>query len=176
MRRELIFLTATTLTACAYQQVPPDGLPEGVPSTTPATTYEEAQRQVEQDLEALASLELFEVGDMVVTHDMMPGVCYGPCDDDAEREQAFVDQAARLHALVATAEDLSGQANDLEVEDALDALDALQIVTVGELILTEPETSGNCYGPCPDEQEVAEAANAEREDRIGELASRTAGL
>lgn len=173
MRRELIFLTATTLTACAgYQQVPP----EGVPETTSATTYEDARLQVEQDLEALASLELFEVGDMVVTADMMPGTCYGPCADDRQREQAYVDQAARLHGLVATAEDLSGAENNEDVSEALEALDALDIVVVGELIVTEPQSTGNCYGPCPDEQEEAEEVNADREDLICELASRTAGL
>ncbi len=72
---------------------------------TPQMGYIHAQAQMDADLDALADLEIFEVSEMVITSDMMPGICYGPCPDDDERKQRFIDQAQRLHDLVELADD-----------------------------------------------------------------------
>ena len=174
MKRELILLSALASVGCAtgYGPGPTNNLDltEGA-----AQTYDEARIQVSEDLEVLGSLELFEVGEMVVTSDMMPGICYGPCDDDDDREDAYVEQAARLHGLVAAAVDTDGiQSGD--VDASLDELHALEIIQVGELLVAEPEMAGNCYGPCPEDIEAAEELTDERAERICELAERTRGL
>ena len=172
MKRELFILSAVASVGCANYA--PDGdntdLTEGS-----AQTYDEAQLQVSEDLEILASLELFEVGAMVVTSEMMPGICYGPCDDDDDREEAYIEQAARLHGLVAAAADTEGIRTG-DVDQSLDELHALEIVQVGDLMVAEPEMVGNCYGPCPDEIEAAEELTDERAERICELAELTRGL
>jgi len=152
---------------------------------TPQMGYIHAQAQMNADLDALADLEIFEVSEMVITSDMMPGICYGPCSDDDERKQRFIDQAQRLHDLVELADDDldtlgSGPEDAGEpeiIEDSLDAIDALDILVVGDFLEEEAESSPYCYNlPCPEEIERVEALNEARAQSLWHLADRSADL
>lgn len=48
------------------------------------------------------------------------------------------------------------QASEQDVQDSLARLDALDVLTVGQLIVDAPSGSHNCYGPCEDD-DVAQA-------------------
>jgi hypothetical protein len=99
-----------------------------------------ARQLVEDDLAVLRSLELFDTDGLIVTDAMRPELC-GDAGCEEARIERFVGQATRLHALTATAVEVSGDlllqcsvyvSDPFErTEVALDALAGLQIVHVG---------------------------------------------
>ncbi len=133
--------------------------------------------QVAADLEALRSLELFEVGRLVIADADVPGACYGECPDEERRREVFAHQAERLHALTALAQDLRTDEPSGAVEDDLAALNALEIVSLGDFITKEAEPSPYCYNlPCPEEQARVDAENAENAAKVAALRDAARGL
>lgn len=169
MKREAA-LTAALLTGCA------------VPTETPDLAYAEAREQVARDLEALASLQMFEVGALVLEKGM-PGNCYTPCEDEDERVADYLEQARRLHDLVDLADDdldelgpCYTRASDI-VDESLQALSELEILHIGALLQEEAEPDPMCYNlPCPDDVARAEEVNEERALRIWHLSERSSQL
>lgn len=184
-----LFVVAGVLAGCGHVETGDDIQPleaEVVPLDEHAgqLTYEEAREQVEADLQALEDLEIFEVQGMFVSHEMMPGSCYGPCADDDERRAKYVEQAARLHALreIADESDPSfpcyiAPDEPSVIEDNLDAIEGLDIVTVGEFLSVEAQPEPNCYNlPCPGEEEAARQATFDRANRLWQIAEKSKEL
>lgn len=151
-------------------------------TTTPAVERSLPARQVDrqalyrsiaQSLDRLRSLELFDVGGVVMNLPDNARSCYGvPCPGDSAGQTAFdqelVRQERRLTSFVSVAERCnSGHCYVFTPEtasEAIDALNALQIVTVNALVTTEPKSNPNCYNlPCPQDVEAARAENRRRE-------------
>jgi hypothetical protein len=133
--------------------------------------------KIDANLERLAALEIFEVGQLIVDIPEEAYNCYGPCpgfenaeaDAIAESAQHLADLAdlAECAAAWATSED----ACDATTIDAnLKALDALGIVEVGQLLVAEPVVTGNCYAiPCQPEIAAAEALTCERAGMLANI-------
>lgn len=83
-------------------------------------------------------------------------------------EAELARQAKRLAAFAEQAQECnSGNCYLFQPESgkqALDALNALEIVAVTSLVTTEPVNNPSCYNlPCPGDVEAAKAANKRRE-------------
>lgn len=184
MRPVPLLVVASLTAVIAGCGAPPTGLEALVQSgeLDAAEAYELARTQVAEDLAALAALELFEVGTLVTEESMLPGMCYGPCPDDDARIAAYLAQADRLHALrdIAQHPDASYvcYADPMTVvEDSLQAIADLEVITVGAMIEVEPETQPHCYNlPCAEDLEAAEQANDERATQIWQIAERAGSL
>lgn len=144
------------------------------PATTPTSTERQALDQsIEQSLGRLRELELFSVDRLVLKLPDNARDCYGvPCPGDAAGQAAYDQelrrQATRLASLVDTAQACnSGHCylfSPTTGEEAVAALNALEIVHVGALVVTEPKNDPSCYNlPCPAEVERAKAENRRRE-------------
>lgn len=69
--------------------------------------------------------------------------------------------------------DIDPQSAVAKVDENLARLQALEVVSVGNLVLDVPEEAMNCYGPCPgweDEIAAARAASAVRLDHMVQVA------
>jgi len=140
----------------------------------------------DEHLARLEGLELFEVGELLVGMPQMATNCYGPCpewlemdaDEQAAEIQALRDlQEARLAALVAIAEDVREDweyrtpADPALAEQHLNAIRALRIVEVGDLVVTAAENNPYCYNlPCADDVARADEANALRAEELAAIA------
>jgi hypothetical protein len=121
----------------------------------------------------LRALQIFEVGDVIV-HAPQSGNCYGfPCSADvaaakakaAERLDAFTNKAVTAAALPPAQGVTSVQANAM-----LDELRALDVVTIGDLLVASPKNNPNCYNvPCPEDREAAAATNAVRAGKLANI-------
>lgn len=155
----------------------------GAPPALSPEASKALEMAIEKDLDALRELNVIDVGSLVMRLPEEAMRCYGfPCTDeekplfDAERQE----QAERLHTFVADAiPAVKGAALDVSPSDAdvnasLESLRALEIVTVGSLIVTHPANRPECYNlPCPADIEAAEAENAARRSRVVALATAT---
>jgi hypothetical protein len=119
--------------------------------------------QIDLNLARLEALEIFEVGELIVDVPAEAYNCYGPCPGFENAEADAIELSAqRLADFADLAENAAAQpTSDLVCDDAtndanLDALDALGIVQVGDLMVFEPKSSANCYNlPC--NEDIAEA-------------------
>ena len=167
MNKHMMAMTGL-LAACAAHSIEPEA------------AYEQAQRSVSEDLAALDALQLVEVRGLVVDQ---PCSIYVACPDDEQRMARYVEQAERLHALVDLAEDDVDElgpcyttASDI-VERSVAAIEALQIVDLGELLLEEAAPEPNCYNlPCADELARVDEINERRALILYHLAERAQGL
>jgi hypothetical protein len=171
------------LSGCSGPASGPMADPAGAPQALSPEASKALEAAIEQDLAALRALDVVEVGRLVMRLPEEAMRCYGlPCTDedkplfDAERQE----QAERLHAFVADAipavksADLAAAPSDAEVDASLASLRALEIVTVGALIVTHPENKKECYNlACPADVEAANAENAARRSRVVALATAT---
>lgn len=138
--------------------------------TMPATG--ELTSEVQADLEQLAALEVFEVGSLLARYPDGALNCYGVCPEFEEAvAQGNAQAAERLAALVervssaitanaAVEPDACEQAT---IDANLEALRALEIVDVGQLIAVIPQNNPACYNlPCPEDTEAATQQTCER--------------
>lgn len=179
MRTPLLLLAAG---ACAHpgeSQLTPE--PDPTPAaadTSEGTLIDQARAlddRVAEAREALAALELFEVGELVGGNADQAFSCYGECPDAAEQVAAYEARTEALEELVTRAEQTAAEAEDCaieEVEEHLDMLRGLQIVEVGRFVSEQAEPSPYCYNlPCPEDEQAAHEQNCARSARIAELAS-----
>jgi hypothetical protein len=137
----------------------------------------EALENVDANLTRLEDLEIFEVGELIVNAPAEAFNCYGPCPGfETAEADAKAESAVRLAALVDIAEVAAGLPIDEKDCDAatidanLEALEALGIVEVGDLMVVEPKTSANCYNlPCQEDIDEAEALNSERAGKLANI-------
>ena len=142
---------------------------------TPAPAASEPSKveaSIEQSLDRLRALQTLEVGGLVMILPAEATSCYGvPCAGSAwvqpyRDEQAR--QAPRLEKLAVLAEETRHNAyltphDKSETAAAIEALNALQIVSVGALITVQPKNSLECYNlPCPADVQAADQENAKR--------------
>jgi hypothetical protein len=150
------------------------------PTTVAPVSPEALEAAITEDIEALRALDVVDVGRLVMRLPEEATRCYGyPCTDEdkalwnAEREV----QAERLNTLVERAVPAVGDADtsktpsESEVDASLKSLRALEIVEVGDLLVTTPKNTPECYNlPCPADIKAAEAENAKRRARVVALA------
>ena len=165
-----IAVLASMIAACAP-------FPQAHEIGVDASTFDEAQRHVADDIALLSAIELFHIGDLIVTEQMMPGTCDGACPDDAEREARYVEQANRLRALLRLALEAEGPPCD-DAWTPLEDIADLKIVEVGSLVIAYPDTGGLAYThPNYDSLlEEANAENAEIRSQVCDLAQRASEL
>lgn len=162
------------------------------PATTPPVTEQpaavpstraELQRSVQESLAHLNALQLFTADSLVLKLPANARDCYGvPCPGDAQGQAAYdtelARQAKRLAALTAQAEACnSGHCYLFSPESgrqALDALNALEVVHVSALVVAAPKNNPSCYNlPCPADIEAARVENRRREVMAFTIASYT---
>jgi len=172
----------------------------GTVAHAPVTAVGEGiEATAEEHLARLDGLALFDVGELLVGMPEMATNCYGPCPEwtamDEEEQAAEIEairdtQEARLAALVAIAEDVRAEdgrhryqtAEELEAatsiaQTQLDAIAALRIIEVGELVVTAAENNPYCYNlPCAEDEERAAEQNWERMAELAEIATRAEDL
>lgn len=148
----------------------------GAPSPQPAVADGAvALEQVDENLARLRSLEVFEVGELIVKLPAGATNCYGTCPGFEDAVQAARTQAAqRLANLADTAARAAATPYTayacLERVDAnLEALRSLEVLGVGAFMRSAPENNPLCYNtPCPED---VDAANAKNDARAAELES-----
>ena len=144
----------------------------GCAGATPAPeapSPEALEASIDADLGSLRALEVLEVGQLVMRLPAEATACYGlPCNEDDrvlwtnERRT----QATRLADLVDRALPAAERAGTTapapsELDSALEALGALHIVEVGEMVRVVPANNAECYSlPCPSDVAAAESTNA----------------
>lgn len=152
------------------------------PKDPPVTDDPEgAVARIDDNLERLQALELFEVGELMVMSPTAGGSCYGiPCPDEVEAVRAQL--AEDLERLAALGENLKPGSEScdpaLTADDAeahLETLRNLHVVGVGNFLEVAPANNPMCYNlPCQEDIAQAEAANCEKVGRLGELATSAA--
>jgi hypothetical protein len=155
--------------------------PRANPPTPDPSSVAATHAAIHTDLDRLRALDVFTVGGVVRDLPSEATSCYRddigglPCPgwEDAVHAADAANEP-RLATLVGTAEGAAASAVDpayamdtQRVGDDLAALRALQIVEIGELVVTVPDNSANCYGiPCPGEQARADAENRARAAKL----------
>jgi hypothetical protein len=136
----------------------------------------DALAAVDENLQRLRNLAVFELGDLIVDLPAEATNCYGlPCPgSEDEILAAQTDAALRLAnfadaAETAVASSYSAYACFSRVDANLEALRALAIVEVGAFLETQPANNPYCYNlPC---QTDIDAAAIQNEARAAELES-----
>ncbi len=129
----------------------------------------ELEQSVRESLDSLRALDLFTVDRMVMTLPANAGQCYGPCPGDAEAyDSELARQSKRLSAFAAQAQACNTGhcylATPRSGAEALEALNALQIVHVTSLVVAEPKNNPSCYNlPCSEDVAAAKTENRRRE-------------
>lgn len=182
----LLAIGGVTLGGCAVSVEPGHETGEGVPIGVvdqPGTLIPDPELSAAADehLARLQALDLFEVGDLIV--EAPPGSmnCYGPCPGFEDEIAAVqLEQEQRLAQLVDIAESTRA-AESLDpnlhvgVDSHLEALASLQIVAVGEMMVSEAAPSPYCYNlVCPGDEERVAEENARREAEIAVIAEKAA--
>lgn len=165
MNKTMTLLALASLTACAHTPPTEALAPRAAERADLATIAQDAQAAVARDLDQLAALDVFAVGDLLAENVENAFACYGECPDAAETVDAFVAQADRLHDLTSLAVAATpSEACTLEsVDENLAVLRDLEIVDVGAFLHEEAAASPSCYNlPCQADVEAAEAKNCAR--------------
>ncbi|MFT3709758.1 MAG: hypothetical protein QM817_19185 [Archangium sp.] len=137
------------------------------------TSRAELERQVRQSLERLEALQLFSTSSLVLKLPDNARECYGvPCPGDVMGQKAYdaelARQATRLSAFVEQVEACnSGHcylSSPASAQEAVDALNALEIVRVTSLATQQPKNNPSCYNlPCGEDVDAAKVENHRRE-------------
>jgi hypothetical protein len=153
---------------------------------TPAATTTIITVAAQADLDKLRALDVFEVGRLLVALPAEATSCYNlPCRGWEDRAAAEVArQMPRLDRLtqiaVGTSDAIvagSAAPDAAELAADLQKLRDLQIVQIGDLVVSQPQAEANCYNlPCPGEQEAADAANHRRAVLVKRLADAAGDL
>jgi hypothetical protein len=169
--------TLVNLTGCgAHVDGSPSAPGAGAPLPQPrAAESTAALAEVDQNLARLRSLNVFEVGELVVNLPAEATNCYDICPGFESVAQALRAQAAERLANLADAAGQAaatpyvGYACSANIDANLEALRSLEVVGVGAFIRSLPENNPRCYSqPCPED---VDAANAKNEARAAELES-----
>jgi|GEM_PF-3161326 len=189
LRRAAVIAGALSFSACAdvgpqlvsaETEEPPGTTQPKEPAT--ATIDVTARRaQIDANLAQLASLEIFEVGQLLTDTDRTGGNCYGfACPD--QREATEIRLAADLNRLVGLSHDLapatsacSARTVDAKTASHLAVLDSLNIIDIGAFLKAEPANNPMCYNlPCAEDTAAAEATSCEKAALLETLAERAA--
>jgi len=153
------------LLGCTVQTEPAAAAP---PAAAPAQTAD-----VATNLAKLRALQIFEVGDVIV-RTPQSGNCYGfPCASDIEAAKAKA--AARLRdftnkTVTAAASPPAQGVTEAQANAMLEQLRALDVVTIGKLLVEAPKNNPNCYNvPCPADKEAAAKINAARAGKLSNI-------
>jgi hypothetical protein len=142
----------------------------------------EALARVDENLERLRALQVFEVGEMIVDLPAEASNCYGPCPGSEAAIAAANEAAAlRLDEVVAVAEvavDEPGSYLCTElVDENLELLRALEVVEVLGMIQAVPQNNPQCYNlPCQSDIDAAAAVNDLTAAKLDSIARETSGL
>jgi hypothetical protein len=172
--------TGTAAPGGMGSQPEPPGMPSSQPSYGSSTVQNTgvATAAIDANLDRLKALQIFAVGGLLLNNLPPEANCYGvPCPGkeqvyaDAKEAQAkrladFADTAVAAASLPVGYDVVSPEAS----EQNLSVLRNLEIVAIGSLIVAKPVTSGNCYGPCPDEIAACNAINDERANKLANIA------
>ena len=175
---KLAFFALAGLASCgtgnAEQRADPANALDPMPADPVQPPSDPAARaavdSIDENLERLRALGVFEVRDLIVERPAEAANCYGlPCGDSAPAPAALTTRAAlRLASLADVAEGAFGSAyaptRCIErVDQNLQALRALEIVEVGAFLSVEPASNRNCYSlPCISDIETANVVNEAR--------------
>jgi hypothetical protein len=180
--KKVMLLAAGTLAGCTVPTAggghPTAGNePAQSPIDSPATAH------VDENLARLKALNVVEVGQLIVDLPAEATACYGPCPgSEPAIAGAKAKAALRLAELADTAERAPAKpATDSCAQPTIDAnlaaLQALRIVSVSGLIVTQPNNNGNCYDlPCPEDFAAAKAATCERAGKLAGIVEAASGL
>lgn len=146
------------------------------------TSGAEALARVDENLERLRALDVFEVGQLIVDMPAEAFNCYGPCPGSEALILAAQEEAAlRLDELVPAAEAAIGTPSSYLctelIDENLEALRALEIVEVTGMIQAVPENNPQCYNlPCQEDIDAAAAENDLRAAKLDSIARETSGM
>jgi hypothetical protein len=152
-----------------------------------AMSASEVRMKIYGALNDLHALEVVQVGDVILDLPDEAICAYGwsPCPgfedlvDEALREAAPRLDALVHHGQAAVAEDAEigdGSCSDRIIDANLDALEDLEIVKVGDLLVEEPEQNCPYSLPCEEDIIAAEEITCERAASLDRLVDRTQQL
>jgi hypothetical protein len=141
------------------------------PNADPAA----AVAAIDENLARLRSLDVFEVGDLIVQMPAEALNCYGakPCAGSesavaaaravaAERLATFTNEVVKAAAMP-----YDSYACEAHVDINLDALRALNVVDIGNLVVSQPQNNQSCYNlPCQSDIDAANQANHTRAAKL----------
>lgn len=142
----------------------------------------EALARVDENLERLRALDVFEVGGLLVRLPEEAVSCHGACPGAEPAIRAAEEEAAlRLADLAAVAELAAGEPGSYLctelVDENLDALRALEIVEIHGLVAAAPEGALSGYElPCRQDIAAAKAIHEERAAALDSIARAAQGL
>jgi hypothetical protein len=167
------FLGAVLSQACAADSNHDVEAPAPLPIPESAEAADELR---DASLQALAALEVFEVGNLVTDLPDNSFHCYGLCPEHLDE---YLEAVSRLAAFAGAAVDAAGAA-DLAacptgaIAGNLGAIADLRVVEVGAFLAAEPENNPQCYNlPCPEDVAAAEATNCERAAKLDAIVARS---
>ncbi|MGQ0508638.1 MAG: hypothetical protein ACT4TC_25340 [Myxococcaceae bacterium] len=141
---------------------------------------------VQQSLDRLNALQLFSADRLVMKLPANATDCYGvPCPGDTAGQSAYdaelARQAARLSKLADQAESCnSGNCyifTPNSADEAVQALNSLEIVQVGSLLVAQPKNNPNCYNlPCESDIQAANEENQRRAIKTFSIAENARGI
>lgn len=130
------------------------------------------EQSVQDSLDRLRALDLFNVGTLVMKLPANSMQCYGLCPGfEGVYHTELTRQAARLSVFVERAQLCNSgncyvslpESGAVELS-ALSALNALEIVHVTSLVTAAPKNNPSCYNlPCAEDLEAAKTENRRRE-------------
>lgn len=139
-------------------------------TTLDLTARKKMEASVKQSLESLNALQLFVASGLVEKQPIISSNCYVCSVDEAVQEASdaeLIRQEARLAKLLEQAlECNSGNCylfRPNSADEAVQALNALEIVKVESLVVAQPKNNPECYNlPCPSDIEAAKSENEHR--------------
>lgn len=159
--------------------------PEAVNQQTP-TVSDRAKltADVQQSLDRLDALQLFTVDRLVLKLPVNTADCYGVCPSEnasSAHDAELARQAARLAKLVDQAAACnSGNCyiyTPDSAEEAVQAINALEIIQVRSLVVTQPQNNPSCYDlPCESDIQAANRENKRRAVTTFTIASYAQGF
>lgn len=156
---------AGALAGCSAHAPEPAPAQTGAPSPAEPTTLD-----VDANLARLRGLSIFEVLGVPEEANCYAGdaACIARARAQAAPGvAAFTDAAVRAAALPPATYGVTDAANDANLR----AIRALNVVTVGMLIVEQPRNNPNCYNlPCPEDRAAADAVNRGRAGQLANIA------
>ena len=151
---------------------------EPAATTTPIASTPAEAVAAKPDLDRLRALDVFEVGTLLVALPREATACYNlPCagwEDrvaaEVARQMPRLDRLTQLAAGVDYPAPTDAAPTATELAADLQALRDLQIVQIGDLVVSVPQADGSCYGICPEAKQAADAANLRRAVLVHRLA------
>jgi hypothetical protein len=142
----------------------------------PAGDFASVDASIQDSLNRLNALQLFSVEGLVLDLPQQARECYNlPCPGDTASWDAYRAERARQAPRLARLATQAEQCNDgnctletpcyawLTPDQAVQALNALQIISVGSILSVQPANNPACYNlPCASDKEAADIENNRR--------------